>query len=74
MREIFDILRFIEKRQPKTIMDVHEAVEAYLNPIVWSLEKDEWARMTSSQRIRFCREVLKGLSKQSKRKRRRRKR
>ena len=61
VHEIFDILRFIAKREPTTIMDVHEAVEAYLAPIIWSLEKEEWARMTSAQRIRFCREVLKWL-------------
>lgn len=66
MEEILEILRFVMTKSPKTLIDVEKAVEEYFGPIIWSFEKEEWTRMRSSQRIKFCREVLDAISPETK--------
>lgn len=37
---------------------VYEAVQKYFSEIVWSIEKDEWNRMSANEKKDFIRSVV----------------
>lgn len=42
---------------------VRDAVEVYFNNEVWSLEKDEWNKMTNKERNLFCQTIFNNIHK-----------
>ena len=37
-----------------------ETVDSYFNEIVWSIEKDEWLKMSEKMKSKFCIKLLGG--------------
>ena len=49
-----------ETRTAFVLRIARETVDSYFNEIVWSIEKDEWLKMSEKMKSKFCIKLLGG--------------
>lgn len=48
------IIEHLAEKNPKSVDETYKLVDAYYNRETWSLDKEEWNKMTECEKRRFC--------------------
>ena len=55
------VVQYVEDHKPKTIEDVKRLIQDYFNFVTWSLEKEEYERMSDEEKEQFSQRVFESI-------------